>query len=156
MRIHIVHGIGRARAEIAALDQALMQAGIGDFNLIYLSSVVPENSEIVEGISPTIPSRYGDRLYVVIAKRIETRPGRAAWAGLGWVQDPATGRGMFAECDGDSRDRVEAGIREALAGMAANRAYTEPRVGLRIEGAKCESHPACVIVAAVFTSATWS
>ena len=46
MDIKIVKGIGEGPTEIAAFDKAPFKAGIHDFNLIKLSSVVPKNSKI--------------------------------------------------------------------------------------------------------------
>ncbi|MDR0743868.1 MAG: pyruvoyl-dependent arginine decarboxylase, partial [Tannerella sp.] len=39
----IVSGVGRSRYSLVAFDNALRNAGIGDFNLVKVSSIIPPN-----------------------------------------------------------------------------------------------------------------
>ncbi len=45
MKIKVTYGIGEGATKLAAFDRALFDAGIANYNLIKLSSVIPENSE---------------------------------------------------------------------------------------------------------------
>lgn len=47
MQIQISEGVGNGPTELAAFDQALVNAGVANYNLIYLSSVLPPGSEVV-------------------------------------------------------------------------------------------------------------
>ena len=101
MNIYISSGIGYGQTKLAAFDAALNQAWIANFNLIKLSSIIPPKSMIFEPAAEEIPNTltggWGDRLYVVIAERREDTTGNDAWAGIGWVQDKKSGRGLFVE-----------------------------------------------------------
>ena len=106
MRIYVAPGIGTGPTKLSAFDAALNDAGVANYNLIRLSSVIPPNATIV-ATDPTIrpqaiPGDWGDRLYVVMAeKRVDT-PNTEAWAGIGWVQDKASNKGLFVEHEGES------------------------------------------------------
>ncbi|WGI17369.1 arginine decarboxylase, pyruvoyl-dependent [Methanonatronarchaeum sp. AMET-Sl] len=63
-KISIVSGTGESDSQLNAYDRALQKAGIGDLNLITVSSILPENCEIVE--KPEIPQ--GAFVPSVIAK----------------------------------------------------------------------------------------
>src|ERR1700734_2746613 len=98
MQIEITSGCGAAPTALAAFDCALLDAGIANFNLLYLSSIIPAGTTLVRK-KPEVQSleHWGDRLYVVIAQQRETETGTEAWAGIGWVQEEASARGLFVE-----------------------------------------------------------
>jgi pyruvoyl-dependent arginine decarboxylase len=47
MNIHLSSGVGAGPTELAAFDAALMDAGLANYNLLCLSSVIPPNARIV-------------------------------------------------------------------------------------------------------------
>ncbi len=63
-RIVLARGIGRGPTELAAFDAALRDAGIANYNLLGLSSVIPPGSTIEHGRWVTPPEHWGQRLYV--------------------------------------------------------------------------------------------
>ncbi len=79
-----------------------MGAGVGDFNLVTLSSVIPTASRI-RHVDGTLPGGHGDLLFCVRAEAFADQPGDVAWAGLGWVVDE-TGGGLFVEHHAHSED----------------------------------------------------
>src|SRR5687767_4361245 len=101
MKIHLASGIGTGPTKLAAFDAALNHVGIANYNLLRLSSVVPPKSELIlheETIPKEImPGGWGDRLYVVMAEQREHIPNAEAWAGIGWVQEKKSGKGLFVE-----------------------------------------------------------
>jgi pyruvoyl-dependent arginine decarboxylase len=103
MNITICSGTGSGPNELLAFDTALLNAGIIDYNLIYLSSSIPAGSTIQRKTFHASPDEIGHKLYVVIAKQIEIIPGMAAWAGIGWTQEEKHGRGLFVEHHGNTR-----------------------------------------------------
>src|SRR5438309_1053120 len=116
MKIQIASGTGAGPTKLAAFDAALLNAGAANYNLIHLSSIIPPDAKIVTSSGPitTQPGNWGDRLYVVIADiRLDT-PNVEAWAGIGWVQDKKTGRGLFAEHVGENEKTVRRDIRDSL------------------------------------------
>ena len=47
MRLYVAATVGQASTELAAFDAALIAAGVANFNLIRLSSVIPPACEVV-------------------------------------------------------------------------------------------------------------
>ena len=102
--ITIRSGSGTGRTLLSAFDHALQGAGVADFNLVTLSSVIPPASRIrsVEGV---LPGGHGDLLFCVRAQAFAERDGDEAWAGLGWCVDE-TGGGLFVEHHGETEQSV--------------------------------------------------
>jgi arginine decarboxylase len=140
---------------LAAFDRALFEAGIGNYNLIVLSSVIPLGATVVRKQWQGCDEQWGDKLYVVLAEHRSEVVGEEAWAGLGWVQNEADGRGLFVEHHGVSRQRVENQIEASLASMCAYRhgSFSPPQMA--VAGTVCTGDPACALVAAVFESRAW-
>lgn len=157
-RIQIATGAGIGPTELAAFDAALLDAGIANFNLIYLSSVIPPMCQIE--ISPDdvaqVEGVWGDRLYLVVAQERATEPGREAWAGIGWVQDEEDGSGLFVEHHGDSELIVRSDIERSLGALCSGRGVELGLVRMAVRGVRCEGEPACALVAAVFGTEPWS
>ncbi|RZN60304.1 pyruvoyl-dependent arginine decarboxylase [Methanonatronarchaeum sp. AMET6-2] len=68
-KIALVSGTGEAKEPLNAYDRALSQAGIGDLNLITVSSILPENCEITR--EPDI--KPGSFTPTVIAKKTSNK-----------------------------------------------------------------------------------
>ena len=141
---------------MAAFDSALLQAGVSDYNLIYLSSRIPAGSEVIRAKFVSPESEYGHRLYVVIARRDETRSGKVAWAGLGWTQENATGRGLFVELQGNRKAKVQQAIKETLHSMMHGRSTSYCGIESEIVGIRCQHRPVCAVVVAVYRSEGWA
>ncbi len=160
MFIHIASGIGSASTKLAAFDAALNHAGIANYNLVRLSSVIPPNSEIVlhdtKPIPPHhLPGDWGDRLYVVMAeKRVDT-PNAEAWAGIGWVQDKETGKGLFVEHEGESEKSVRRDIQQSLEALMATRNVDFGPIQMDVVGKICVHTPVCALVIAVYQASNW-
>lgn len=155
LTIPITTGAGRAPTPIAAFDLALLAAGIGNANLLTLSSVIPPGSRVTTGPSQPCGS-WGDRLYVVLAERREVRPGVLAVAGLGWVQAPDDGAGLFVEIAGDDETSVVADLERSLGAMTAarpDRRFGDPEIVTR--AIRCEDQPVCALVAATYAAEGW-
>jgi len=118
--IRLAWGTATGPTAMAAYDAALADAGVGKFNLVTLSSVIPAGATLeAVGTAPDLGAA-GEALYVV--EGAETvPPGEAAAAGVGWARD-GSGRGIFYEAGG----RDESGVRaEIEAGLAAGRALRD-------------------------------
>lgn len=156
MRIAVASAFATGPTELSAFDAALVDAGVHNFNLIALSSVIPPGSKVVElGGAARPRGDWGDRLYVVMAQWRQSCPGESAWAGVGWVQ-AESGKGLFVEHEGSSRAQVEADIRASLGALVEHRGERFGPVRMRLAGGVCEESPVCALVVAVFPSSPWS
>jgi len=156
MQITVSEGIGIGPTELSAFDQALVHAGVANFNLIYLSSVLPPSSEVHYEPNPKPPKGgWGDRLYVVMAQKRSSQRNQEAWAGIGWIQDRKSRHGLLVEHEGNSEAEVKADIEHSLAALARNRDMQFGPQQMHIVGTKCTDLPVCALVVAVFESRSW-
>jgi arginine decarboxylase len=156
MNITITAGTGEGPTAIAAFDAALRVAGVENYNLIPLSSIIPPGSTLTRTTFVTPSDEYGHRLYVVMARCEEHIDGHAAWAGVGWVQEPEDGRGLFVELHGDSEICVQDAIDATLMSMMASRGRTYGPIQREVAGCICRGKPVCALVIAVYQSQGWS
>lgn len=115
--IRVVGGSATGPTAIASYDAALADAGVHDYNLLTLSSVVPPDADIeVRDAAPDL-GPIGGRLTVVQARATVEGTGRAT-AALGWARDGDRGAGVFYETGGEfdrteARRRIERGLEHA-------------------------------------------
>jgi arginine decarboxylase len=155
VRILVSHGTGEGPTELAAFDAALLATGVENYNLLALSSVVPPGSEVVRERFVAPHDKYGRRLYVVIAQQRASEPGTGAYAGLGWVQEPDSARGLFVECEGHSHAEVHDDIVATLDSMTARRGFAYGPFESEIAGIECAGPPVAAFVVAVYQSEPW-
>ena len=155
--IQITWGTGKGATTLAAFDAALFDAGIANHNLIHLSSIIPEGfSPSVEKPDLNYAGGFGDKMYVVMADRRETRKGHQAWAGLGWViTEEQPRRGLFVEHCGESEEEVIILINKSLASMVKYRKEAYGPVQHKAIGIACDDEPVCAVVAAIFDTEGW-
>lgn len=160
LTIAVRGAIGHGPTELAAFDDALHSMDIANFNLIVLSSVIPTGAKVTTGPEPATsrpPGAWGDRLYVVMAETRSTIPGECVAAGIGWVQEPGTGKGLFVEHEGDDPAAVKRDIRSSLNAMVTRRSESFGPIRHHIVS---ETTPpgssACALVVATFQSQPWT
>jgi arginine decarboxylase len=163
MEIVVVSGVGRGPTTLAAFDSALHHAGISNFNLIKLSSVVPLGWDVreVEKYVPESDS-WGAKLYVVLAEARTNRMPATIGAGVGWYVGP-DGKGLFvehaSECDGLDETTMDALINSELEktmrGLCATRGWRFDGACFqaKLVSASVTDAPASVLVAGVYESA---
>jgi arginine decarboxylase len=157
MNINLATGVGTGPTELAAFDAALNDAGVANYNLICLSSVLPPGSEVTVHQSKltNLPGDWGDRLYIVMAEQRVSNPGDEAWAGIGWVQDAVTEKGLFVEHEGTSEKQVRWDIEHSLDALMKIRGIDFGKTHMVVRGAQCTDAPLCAMVVAVYESASW-
>lgn len=156
LEIVVTSGTGEAPSELAAFDAALHQAGVANFNLIRLSSLIPPGSQVTAPASwQAPPGRWGDRLYVVYAEHRVSAPGYWAWAGLGWAQDRETDAGILVEHHGASQHEVEDSIDVTLDDLKARRPGQYGANVRRTAGIVCQHQPVTAVVVAAFQVEPW-
>ncbi|MEL7974692.1 pyruvoyl-dependent arginine decarboxylase [Isoptericola sp. F-RaC21] len=157
LTIRVSAGTGTGRTTLAAFDAALVDAGVGDFNLVRLSSVVPSGSTILEVDGrDQLPGEHGDALFCVYAAAHASLPGHEAWAGVAWSRrDDGSGAGLFVEHDGPSHEQVVTDLAHSLEDLSATRGHAYHPEGRRVAGLTCASLPVCAVVVATFRRAGW-
>lgn len=155
MLIRVTASVGSGPTPLGAFDAALRSAGIGDYNLLPLSSVIPTGSVVKKTPIEMHADHFGDRLYVVIARHEASTIGEEAWAGLGWTQEPKSGRGLFVELHGTSRRSVEVAIDATLESMKQARPIGFGKNEHEITGIMCEGDPVCALVVAAYSREPW-
>lgn len=163
MEIKIVKGEGTGATTLSAFDAALKDAGVYNYNLITLSSIIPPNSKVEKAdkyISPE--TEYGHKLYIVMAGERSNETGKFIAAGIGWYRLPG-GKGMFVEhsLKGDTKDAVKSELKflieNSLKDLCQFRdiEFDKAQMDCEISIAQVENHPACVLVLAVYQSEGW-
>ncbi|MFI6427650.1 pyruvoyl-dependent arginine decarboxylase [Promicromonospora sp. NPDC050880] len=155
--IRVSAGTGTGRTTLAAFDAALASAGVSDFNLIRLSSIIPPGSRVQEVHGPgQLRGAHGDALYCVYARAHASLPGHDAWAGIAWSRhDDGDGAGLFVEHEGPSREQVSADLTHSLEDLSATRGGAYRPQGRRIVGITCRTLPVCAVVVATYRSVGW-
>ncbi|APX98061.1 pyruvoyl-dependent arginine decarboxylase [Natronorubrum daqingense] len=147
--IRIVWGAASAPTAMSSYDAALADAGVENYNLVSVSSVIPADTHVeAVGTAPDL-GPAGERLTVVEARATVTGPGRAS-AALAWSQSVENGPGLFYETSGetDSED-VE---RRVLEGLAAGQElrdweFADAQVATESIQAKSGEHTTALVLA---------
>lgn len=158
MIIQVASGIGTGPTKLSAFDSALNDAGVANYNLIRLSSVVPPETTIKVVDKSDIESHgeWGDKLYVVMAEIRVNTPNAEAWAGIGWVQDSNTGKGLFVEHEGGNEKTVRRDIEASLNALMATRNVDFGQIEMKVVGRTCTHEPVCALVVAVYEATGWT
>lgn len=153
--IRVSTGTGDGPTELAAFDAALHDAGVANYNLLCLSSVIPPRADVVRERHRTPLDDYGRRLYVVMSQMRQSTPGRRAHAGIGWVQQREGGCGLFVELHDEDRGRLERDLHTTLESMRRRRDIEYGPVQTLIAGTTCIEAPVCALVVAVYACEPW-
>lgn len=163
IEIKVVCGVGSGKTTLSAFDSALKDAGVYNYNLICLSSIIPPTSKVNKIRRYKAPSKeYGHKLYVVKAELRSEEVGKFIAAGIGWYQ-LEDGRGIFVEHDikGETKIAVESEINlriiNSLKDLAKFRGikFDESKIRFAISLTQIKDHPTCVLVLAVYQSEGW-
>lgn len=156
MEIYVTGASAAASTELSAFDACLLQAGVGNRNLLYLSSVIPADTHVVRRAPPPGSAPWGSCLYCVVAQRRTSTVGHEAWAGVGWVQESSSGRGLFVEARGSSESEVQLQLQATLVDMVDRRPdRTWGAAEFELAGALCTGAPVCALVVAAYPVPPW-
>lgn len=172
MDIKVVSAVGEGDTKLAAFDNALQRMGVSNYNLIYLSSIIPPNSRVTKiGKYITPPGEFGHRLYVVRADVRSDIVGNAIAAGVGWYQ-LEDNRGFFVEHSNQERmtgetqtitieqlhDLTREQITMTLRDMCnfRNIEFDPSKVHTAISSTEVQAKPVCALSMAVYQSQGWS
>lgn len=115
----LVSGVGKGTTELNAFDNALQMAGVGDYNLSRVSSILPpkaiETKEIKVAPGSLLPIAYGSFVSGKKGKEI------VAAVGVGIPENP-NDIGVIMECsDFSSKEQAELKIQEMIEEAMKNR-----------------------------------
>jgi arginine decarboxylase len=183
-RLPVLSGSATARTALAAFHRALVTVGLGHYNLVRLSSVIPPHTAVGvgrlghgptlevgagrTGQGLTLPARWrgprpedlvdgyhGDRVYCVYAEAGTDVPGEEVWAGVGWAQRVDGLGGYFVEHHGLTADAVRTEIRTSLADMVEDEVVEFAPPEWLLEGVVCEDRPVCALVVVPYAVVGW-
>jgi arginine decarboxylase len=161
MKLVLCATVGTGRTELSAFDAALVNAGIGDYNLLPLSSVMPMGAEVVEQDAYDAPAEtFGQRLYVVRAEQRSSVSGEWVGAGIGWAQTDDD-RGWFVEHDVIASDRAAAErdlhalIEDSLTDICEHRRLSMPSFKSISTVVQVLDSPVCALAVAIYASERW-
>lgn len=163
MVIKVVKGAGQASTLLSAFDNALQDAGVCNYNLITLSSVIPPKAVVEKQDTYETPKgEWGHKLYCVMAEERSERTGKFIGAGVGWYQ-LKDGRGLFVEhhTTGDTKQVAESvilsRIKHSLQDLCQFREieWKDEKMNYEISIAEVKAHPTSVLVIAVYKSESW-
>lgn len=162
MDIIVTSGTGYGKTPLSAFDSALKDAGVYNFNLIYISSIIPARSSMKLKKFKASRKQYGDRLYVVRSEIRSRESGKCIGAALGWYQ-LKNGKGVFVEHEemGETEGAVEsnltAEIKKSLTDLCRARGfpYAEKRMQMKMRTVKVTDSSACTLVLAVYKAERW-
>jgi arginine decarboxylase len=148
--IRVVWGSATGPTAMSSFDAALAEAGVQDYNLITLTSVIPPDATVeAVGTAPSIGST-GEGLYCVQARKtlVPGAEGEVV-AGLGWARD-ASGRGLFYEASGTDSEAVRGAVDRGLSHGMALRDWTAAEREVAVEAAPTSTdvHATAVTLAA--------
>lgn len=112
MEIEIVWGTGEGKTTLSAFDEALCAGGIHNYNLVTLSSVIPEGATVVEAGTHKRRWDVGELVAVVLAENESLMQDETIAAGLGWAT--AEEGGVFFEGSGENAANVERRITRGI------------------------------------------
>ncbi|WP_435347761.1 pyruvoyl-dependent arginine decarboxylase [Haloarchaeobius sp. HRN-SO-5] len=134
--IRIVWGHATGPTELSSYDAALAEAGVENYNLVSVSSVIPGGATVeMAGNAPDLGD-VGDRLTVVEARATTTEPGHVA-AGLAWSQSPDGGL-FYEAAEASDEDEVEERIQRGMAAGQALRDWSFGETHVCIESTSVE------------------
>lgn len=163
MKIYISKGSGKGSTRLSAFDSAIKDAGIYNYNIIHLSSIIPPKTELlIETKYTANPEEYGHKLYAVLAEIRSGVQDNFLGAGLGWYQYE-DGSGVFVEhvAEGKNKNDVEKkltlDINSSLKDLCIFREkdFSSDKIGSLLSFTKVENLPACVVVVATYKTTGW-
>lgn len=177
--IEVVSEVGKGLTPMSAFDDALIRTGVGNTNLIRLSSIIPKGWRVESAIKTTkINPRedWGKKLYCVYA-RADIQPGTIGAAGIGWVSYQSEGfeeslldiqQGMFVEHEITApvsvfkeppHEVIAQNIKKSLKEMLRRRDAVENSMGIRsvicCPNEVDNNYHQCALVLAVYQLENW-
>jgi arginine decarboxylase len=149
-QIIVISGVGEGFTALSAFDDALHKMGIGNLNLIELSSVIPKKTSILIQERYNLPHKIGQMQPVVISHTETDEKDLEISAGLGWALGEEGG--VFIEISGcfteqQCLDKISNSLNE----MRSRRSWNwEARIDQHTVSTTVKKNYSSVIVCAVY------
>ncbi|RMD54369.1 MAG: arginine decarboxylase, pyruvoyl-dependent [Nitrospirae bacterium] len=116
LKYTIVTSSAEGRAELTAFDLCLLKAGVGNVNLLKVSSILPPSAIYCEEVEPLEP---GSLLPIAYGSKTSSNPGELMAAAVGIGIHSEDGYGVIMEYAGlcserEAEEKVESMIIEAF------------------------------------------
>lgn len=145
--IRVVWGSANGPTATASYDAALAAAGVHDYNLVTVSSVIPAAVPLeIVGTAPDL-GPTGERL-TVVQSRATVESGTAC-AGIGWAR-AGDGPGIFYEAAGTDAASVRETVETGLESGRQLRDWTATDVGGKYVEAEASGPYTTAVVLAVY------
>lgn len=163
MTISVVGSTGIGNTLLSSFDNALKNAGVYNYNLISLSSIIPTGFDVVKVKKIKSPvNEIGWRLYVVMADIRTDDPDKYIAAGIGWYKTK-NGAGVFVEHKSEGNDEkkvtkeLENKIATSIEDLCKFRkeVYNKKNLNMEISVAKPSKKPHCALSIAVYKAEPW-
>ena len=163
MNIYVVSSCGTGQTHLSAFDNALIEAGVANYNVIPLSSVIPRNGKVLK-VKKYKPGKdeIGCRLYVVMAHIKSSNPDSYLGAGLGWYY-LKSGGGLFVEHELEGyteqkvKDKLEELITASLSDLCKHRdeKFETKNINMCLTISPPKNKPRCALCIAVYKVDPW-
>lgn len=154
MDVEVVWGTGSATSSLGAFDAALAEAGIHNYNLVELSSVIPSGARVKPAGRHNQRFSVGDAVGIVLAKAASQEPEAPIAAGLGWAIG-AEG-GIFMEATGETEADCEEQLRRSLEDARETRDWTwKGKEHIQVVEHRVEDVDAAIVAAVYGPLARW-
>jgi arginine decarboxylase len=144
--IRVVWGAGSGPTAMASYDAALADAGVHNYNLVSVSSMIPAGASVEPVGTAGDLGAVGGELTVVSARATAADPGHVS-AGLAWATSPEGG--VFYEAAGrtDAAD-VEERVRRGVDAGVDRREWSFDDPHVRVQSAEVEpgTHTTAVVL----------
>jgi len=137
-------------SKLNAFDRALLNAGLGNYNLVQVSSIVPPHAKLIEPVKLPI----GSIVFVVMA-RMDGDPNDEISAGIAWAkiksEDGTEGFGVLVEGHGnEEKDTLVKKLTGMCIDMAEARGMIVEDIKVKVEEMRVpDDHYGSVIATAV-------
>lgn len=164
MEIQVISSFGTGKTDLSAFDNALYNAGVHNYNLIILSSIIPTGAIMkkVSRYTPETTNEWGHKLYAVKWDIRSNEIGKFISSGLGWYQRE-DGSGVLVEHDASGYDRKEvesdilATIEKSITDLCHFRKikFDKSKMKYSYKIGKVEKKSGCAMAIAVFEAEGW-
>lgn len=154
MHIYIASTLAEGPTRQDAVTMALQALGLPATIARQRSETIPADSFVYRATrnaaahEPLKVIKPSGRV-AALSYRAEDRPGRSAWAGLGWAVHAATGQGHFARWRASGRRSIVLGLHESLERWCTSRKEAFEPIQTKVIGGVCQSQPICALVVAI-------
>ena len=134
-------------SQLNAFDRALQNAGISQYNLVPVSSIIPPNAKEIKPVT----IEPGSVVFTVMAKEIGKSKEKIS-AGLAWFKDNSNKRyGYVIEGHAKNRDNLGLELKKMIEEMGKDRGQEIPFIKMRVETLEIpEGYYGSVLVALIF------